>query len=187
MKKAAVLFPGIGYSAERPLLYYSGRMAQAEGYEVIRASYTGFPKKIPGDADMLRKSFRIGRDGAEQSLKDMHLEAYDDLIFFSKSIGTAIGGSYADDHGLDNRVRHILYTPVAETFSFLKGRGIAFHGTADPWAENESIIQECLHAGIPLYTFDGANHSLEIGDFRIDIENLQQIMETVWDYLFSGN
>ena len=43
MKKAAVLFPGIGYSVDRPLLYYSGKMALSRGYEVIRVPYTGFP------------------------------------------------------------------------------------------------------------------------------------------------
>ena len=186
MRKAAVLFPGIGYSVERPLLYYSGKMARAQGYDVIPVPYSGFPKKQAGSHDMLLKAFQIGRNEAEVLLKDAHLEACDDLIFFSKSIGTAVGASYADDHHLDRKVRHVLYTPVTETFDFLKGSGIAFHGTKDPWAENDAILNACRRSKIPLFTFDGANHSLEIGDFRTDIQNLEQIMETVWDYLFSG-
>ena len=185
MRKAAVLFPGIGYSADRPLLYYSGKMALAEGYELIRVPYTGFPKKKPGDHDMMKEAFSVGRDGAEKILKDARLEDYDELIFFSKSIGTAVGASYADDHGLDEKTRHILYTPVEETFSLFKGTGIAFHGTADPWAENEPVKRLCRKAGIPLYLFRGANHSLETGDVRTDIGNLQSIMETVQEYLFS--
>ena len=93
MRKAAVLFPGIGYSVERPLLYYSGKMARAQGYDVIPVPYSGFPKKQAGSHDMLLKAFQIGRNEAEVLLKDAHLEACDDLIFFSKSIGTAIGAS----------------------------------------------------------------------------------------------
>lgn len=184
MKKAAVLFPGIGYSVDRPLLYYSGKMAQKQGYEIIKVPYTGFPKKKPGDRDMMREAFRIGRSQAEEILKEARLEEYNDLIFFSKSVGTAVGSSYADDHGLDTRTRHILYTPVEGTYSLFKGKGIAFHGTSDPWAGNEVIRDLSRQKSLPLYLFEGANHSLETGDIIADIGNLRSVMETVRDYLF---
>lgn len=35
MKKLLVLFPGVGYSTARPLLYYAKRMGQEKGYEVL--------------------------------------------------------------------------------------------------------------------------------------------------------
>lgn len=31
-KKIAVLFPGIGYTCDKPLLYYTGKLAVARGY-----------------------------------------------------------------------------------------------------------------------------------------------------------
>lgn len=34
MKKIAVLFPGIGYTCDKPLLYYSAKLAAEKGYEV---------------------------------------------------------------------------------------------------------------------------------------------------------
>lgn len=185
MKKAAVLFPGIGYSVDRPLLYYSGMMAKKQGYKVIKVPYTGFPPKKPGDPDMMTEAFQIGRKGAEDILKSSCLEDYDDLIFFSKSVGTAVGASYAADHSLDDRTRHILYTPLAGTYQVLQGRGIAFHGTADPWADDKTIIRESRRCNVPLFTFEGANHSLETGNFMTDIENLKVVMKRVYDYLFS--
>lgn len=187
MKKAAVLFPGIGYSVDRPLLYYSGKMALSRGYEVIRVPYTGFPEKIAGDHDMMMRAFDVCRRGAEEILKDAHLEDYDELIFFSKSVGTAVGGSYAADHGLDGKVRHVLYTPVPETFGMFRGTGIAFHGTADPWAPDGPIIEAARACGVPLYLFEGANHSLETGGLLTDIGNLKKIMETVSSWLFPGS
>ena len=33
MRKIAVIFPGLGYTADRPLLYYAGKIAMAHGYE----------------------------------------------------------------------------------------------------------------------------------------------------------
>ena len=46
MKKIAVLFPGIGYNCDKPLLYYSRRLAQNAGYDSI---YCGQPVKVKYD------------------------------------------------------------------------------------------------------------------------------------------
>ena len=54
--KAAVFFPGIGYHCDKPLLYYSRKLAQECGYEeTIALSYTydggnirGNEENIPG-------------------------------------------------------------------------------------------------------------------------------------------
>ena len=43
MKKLAVLFPGIGYHCDKPLLYYSKKCLSAYGYEIIEVNYTHFP------------------------------------------------------------------------------------------------------------------------------------------------
>lgn len=41
MKKLAVFFPGIGYHCDKPLLYYSRKMAEQNGYdERITLTYT---------------------------------------------------------------------------------------------------------------------------------------------------
>ncbi|MFR6590493.1 MAG: hypothetical protein ACLURV_10655 [Gallintestinimicrobium sp.] len=41
MKKLLVLFPGVGYSTARPLLYYAKRIGQEKGYEVLELEYDG--------------------------------------------------------------------------------------------------------------------------------------------------
>ena len=45
LKKLAVFIPGIGYTVDRPLLYYSGKLSAQMGYEPKRLIFTGFPKK----------------------------------------------------------------------------------------------------------------------------------------------
>ena len=45
MKKIAVFFPGIGYTADKPLLYFSRRIAAAHGYEIRIMNYTGFRQR----------------------------------------------------------------------------------------------------------------------------------------------
>ena len=36
MKKLAIIFPGVGYTCTKPLLYYTASMAAERGYEIIR-------------------------------------------------------------------------------------------------------------------------------------------------------
>ena len=55
--------------------------------------------------------------------------------------------------------------------------GIAFHGTADPWADTEMITNGCRKIGIPLYLTENANHSMETGDTLHDIFILHDIMD----------
>ena len=38
--KIAVLFPGIGYHCDKPLLYYSGKLAAHYQYELVKVPYT---------------------------------------------------------------------------------------------------------------------------------------------------
>ena len=182
MRKAAVLFPGIGYSLERPLLYYSGKMARAQGYDVIPVPYSGFPKKQAGSHDMLLKAFQIGRNEAEVLLKDAHLEACDDLIFFSKSIGTAVAAHFTEKYQL--QAKQIYYTPLTQTFLANPKPGIAFCGTADPWVPDvDNVIYQCAQVNIESHRVEGADHSLETGDVMKDIEILNQLMQCIKEYL----
>lgn len=45
-KKIAVLFPGIGYTCDKPLLYYTGKLAVARGYKIVKVEYGNFPSGI---------------------------------------------------------------------------------------------------------------------------------------------
>ena len=182
--KLAVLFPGIGYTCDKPLLYYSGKLAAGMGYEVKPVPYGGFPKQAKGNREKMEEAFRTALGQAGQILKDVKWSSYEEIVFFSKSIGTVAGAVFARDLGMP--VRHILYTPLAETFSVPLPDAIAFHGTSDPWAGNDEIEQACAAQKIPLFLTSGANHSLETGDPFRDLETLQNTMKTVDSWLKRG-
>ena len=42
--KLAVIFPGIGYTADKPLLYYTSRLARKHGYQIQTVSYGTLPE-----------------------------------------------------------------------------------------------------------------------------------------------
>ena len=187
MKKLAVIFPGIGYHADKPLLYYGGKLAAEAGYkEQIKVSYTTTQKKIRGDMDKMKKAFEELYVQAKDSLKEVKWDEYDDILFISKSIGTVIAMKYASENKLD-KVRQILYTPLEATFQIAEGSGaatdmeadrdaIAFIGTADPWSSVPEVIALSQKSGVPIHVYDDADHSLETDD---TIENLHIIRDVM--------
>ena len=173
--KIAVLLPGIGYTCDKPLLYYSGKLARSLGWEVLPVPYSGFPAKVQGDRDRLRESIGIALRQTEASLQAVDWGRYAEILFISKSIGTAAATAFAASRGF--RCRHILFTPLEETFASPVTDAIAFHGTADPWADTSRLRALCGRAGIPLMLTEQANHSLETGDVLQDLRNLETVME----------
>lgn len=173
--KIAVIFPGIGYHTDKPLLYYGKKLAKNFGYEIREVPYKKFKSGIKGDAAKMREAFDSALAQAEEMLADVKWKKAEEIVFISKSIGTVVAAAYAARHKLT--VRHVYYTPLAETFSLAaEGNGIAFHGTADPWATDEDVEDGCRRKRIPLVVIPDANHSLETGDVATDLENLQKVM-----------
>ncbi len=183
MKKIAVIFPGIGYHSDKPLLYYSKKLARSRDYEILELSYGNFPPGIKGDPEKMKEAFISVLDQAGQILSGLDFREAEDILFISKSIGTVAAAAYAAEKKL--RVRHIYFTPLKETFDFAaKGNGIAFHGSKDPWAADEDIAKGCREKEIELVEISGANHSLETGDMRKDLKILVKVMKAAEDWLF---
>ena len=156
----AVLFPGIGYHIDKPLLYYSAKLARARGCDLLAVQYPAVQTAL---------------SAAEEQLTAIDWTAYDRVFFLSKSIGTAIAARYAVQHNI--HPRQVYYTPIEQALPYLDPTGIAFHGTADPWADTEMITNGCRKIGIPLYLTENANHSMETGDTLHDIFILHDIMD----------
>ncbi len=185
MKKLAVFFPGIGYTADKPLLYYSRKLAAELDYEVLSLSYGGFPKKPKGDPEKLKACFRLAADQAAEQLAKVRWAHYDDIVFVAKSIGTAVAADLAAKCPYRGRIRFVFYTPVEELFSFPLGEALAFTGGADPWVGGaESRVPAlCRERGVSCQVFPGANHSLETGDLRTDLQTLNAVMESTGQFL----
>ena len=181
MKKIACLFPGIGYTCDKPLLYYSAKMLKGLGWEVVQVPYSGFPDGVKGNAEKMQQSAHMALEQAEEMLQDTDWGHYKEILLIGKSVGTVVCAANARRHRLG--CRQILFTPVEATFEFAPSPSIAFHGTSDPWAETKVIEEHCRVLRIPLYKTEGANHSLETGNVDADIENLRTTMKIVREYV----
>jgi phosphoglycolate phosphatase len=182
MSKIAIYVPGIGYHCDKPLLYYGRNIARELGYENDRkVNYTFQGGNIRGNHEKMQEAYEILYAQAEAELADIVWEQYDYILFISKSIGTIIAASYAKKHGLE-QAKHILYTPLAQTFSFAPKDAAAFIGDADPWSDVSEIMQLSEKEKIPLTVYENCNHSLECGDTLKNLEILKDVMQKTREY-----
>lgn len=173
--KLAVFFPGIGYHCDKPLLYYSEKLAKQYQYETIKIAY----EELGKDLD---EAFAGALSQTEACLTEVDWNQYEDVLFVSKSIGTAVACAYAAKHAVN--CRNIYYTPLERTFAFAPQTGVVFHGTGDPWAGTEMIKTKCRERDLPLFIVEKSNHSLEIPeDTRRNLEILTDVMEGTQCYI----
>ena len=143
--------------------------------------YTGFPENVRGDARKMKEAFSIALSQAENILQNVDWDSFTDILFLSKSVGTVVSTVFAKRHHL--KVRNILFTPLAETFSLPTGTAIAFHGTDDPWADTKQLQQLSEERKVPLFLTEHADHSLETGDVQTDLQILETVLKQTEHFL----
>ena len=181
-RKLAVFFPGTGYHTDKPLFYYSRKIAAAKGYEALCIIYGELSMaKEKNEAPVWDEVVNAATIRAKEQLKKVKFQDFDRVVFVSKSIGTAVAASIDREWKL--YADHIFYTPVAESFQVMGDKGIVFHGTKDPLADTAEVTEECKRRNLPLYLTEEGNHSLETGNPVKDIGILKGVMEITEDYL----
>ena len=180
-KKIAVIFPGIGYHADKPLLYYSSRLARRYGYEILWAEYGTLPSNVKGNARKMYQAYEMALESVIKQFAEIDFSAFDSVLYISKSMGTAVAAAYDAKYKIG--ARHVFYTPVAASFEAIGKEGIVFHGTGDDWADTAMIKKECEKRGLPLYLTESANHSMETGDVLQDLEIMRDIMQKTDRYI----
>lgn len=113
-KQLAVLFPGIGYHADRPLLYYSAKLARAHDCEVTSVQYPALPSGLRGNPEQIEAAVQTALSAVKPQLEAVLRTDYDRIFFFSKSIGTAIAARYAVRHGL--HPEQVYFTPSKQPY-----------------------------------------------------------------------
>ncbi len=165
-KMLCVLFPGIGYHCDKPLLYYTDKLAVSLGYETIKLKYSGF--------DSAEDAVLHAVDLSTEQLKGIDFASYSRIVFVGKSIGTVACLACREKLGIDAKA--VLLTPLVQTFDYPAHGCIAFHGTSDPYAATADIESLCSENDVGLFRYENANHSLETGSITDDLNILSDVI-----------
>jgi len=186
----AVLFSGLNYSCDMPLLFYPLKLLLRRGAEVlqVRADYTvtAYRSLPPGERDAwLAADAQAAVQAARQTAHSQ--AAYERLVLVGKSIGTIALASLVS---LEPQAVTIWLTPLLRnplvTAAAEQNRGAALFvaGTADDLYDAAALkrIQAATQSEAEL--IEGGDHSLEIeGDFFASLRALEQVMRAVAGFL----
>ena len=184
MRKIAVVFPGVGYNKDRPLLYYAGKLVVSFGYELKHVDFSGieWSKEKLKDQTFLRQALDRGLHITEEALAGLGDISGDEVVFISKSIGTVVAAAYAKEKDL--KIKQICFSPLEMISGFIREEsGIMFYGDNDPYADYVPIEKLARDKKLGAHKISGGNHSLETGDIFTDIDNAKDMMQQVADYL----
>ena len=175
MKKLIVLFPGIRYSVDMPLLYYARLKYEEKGYESIAINYDYSYK----EKKMLKEYIEEGKNYALKQLENIDFSQYEDFIFVSKSMGTVVAGWLEEK--LKIKVRHIYLTPLEATLPYIrKEKDIitVVAGTKDKHINAEELKDYCKKEEINCKLIEGVGHRLEIkNNIERNIDILKEVIK----------
>ena len=173
VKQLIMIFPGVGYGFNHPLLYYADLLYEAKGYERSYMKYQDifFDNGLSYD----EKAAKVRAYVWEQA-KQIDFSVYEKIVFLSKSVGTVEAGVLAEKLGI--KVKQIYLTPVEKAIPYCNGDSCVVMGTNDEAYETYKTY--CEKHKIKTLYIDNADHSLEVkGQTYKNIEILKKVIEFI--------
>ncbi len=173
-----VIFPGRGYTADKPLLYYSIRLAMARGYNLLILSYGEFTLKESVRLTMKDLILGVIQDVLAQKPEQ------GDLVFIAKSIGALFASDAAIQLEHQRPIRCVYLTPIDQAVpNIARTDFIAFTGSEDHLLDHEKARSELGDAAYRLNVYPGADHSLNSKNISESIGILAEVMEKMEDFI----
>ncbi len=182
----AVLFPGLRYSCDMPLLYYPFKLLFGGGADVLQVrsdytltSYQSLPVGeraawLAADAQAAMQAARVQGE-------------YSRLVLIGKSIGTVALASLVPH---EPEAITIWLTPLLRNPHLIapaeqnRGAALFIAGTADDLYHASALEQIRSASGAQVELIEAGNHSLEIeGDFFASLRALEQVMRSIARFL----
>src|SRR5687767_294277 len=185
-ERLAVLFPGMRYTIEMPLLYYTSRLLVAGGADALLVDY-----RYHLDADFMAASEqeqarRLTADVTAACRAALSQRSYRDVTIVGKSIGTLAMAHLLSTESKLGTARAVWLTPLLRNENLRAqiktwgGKSLFVIGTADQ-DYDEALLKEVEAAthGKSL-VIEGGDHLLEVqGDFFASVQALEKILRAV--------
>lgn len=155
-QKLMVLFPGMGYTCDKPLLHYAKAYGFLNGYDILCINYG----KMTFDKTKVLSSIAPAYDIAKAALNQIDLIKYKHILFISKSLGTVVAGQLSKEYTRD--IQNIFLTPLKETIPYMNHcKDVTISGDHDPMLSSDDL-QWIQKQPITSFIYPNANHSLEV-------------------------
>jgi pimeloyl-ACP methyl ester carboxylesterase len=186
----AFVFPGLGYTAHMPVLYYPRRLLLERGADVLLVEYDFRGRmdfRMPRDPERDRWFFD---DVAAACAAGLGQRPYSGVTLVGKSLGTLAMGYLLTGNARLSRARCVWLTPLLRDDRLRAqvrragGPSLFVIGTADSHYDPAHLEEVRLASGGESVVIRGADHSLEIeGDTVGSIRAVEQIVRAMHQFL----
>lgn len=180
--RLAVLYPGMRYSCDRPLLYYTTEILLSRGYDVLQL-WSNYGTADFDQLSQSEKTIQLISDGQALLRAGQEAGTYQQTLLCGKSLGTlTMAFILNQDQHLDQAATVWLtplihLPPVAQAIQGLSGPVFVAGSQADATFSSGSLDQIKSNSNVQVFSTDGADHSLEIpGDPNQSLQILNQVM-----------
>ena len=184
----ALILPGLNYTCDMPLLYYTAQLLVADGADVLQVKYdyTQTPQGKP--VPLHDKVAQLGKDVIDIAKVALEQRNYQHLTIIAKSLGT-LGVPTLLDADFSAKVKTCVYlTPILKELVSQKEllqtcpNNLFVIGTSDPYYDPELIRLLINPQGDNFMIIEGVNHSLEypgdpLGSLRV-LDEVSRKLET---------
>lgn len=185
---AAIIFPGVRYTCQHPLLYYPTKELLLQGADVLWVEYNQRPSFTSLSETETVRCITTDASTACQAL--LHVRPYRQITLIGKSIGTAAMIHVLNEASLPLQLRAIWLTPLlrrkelCEMIQQARPQSLFVIGTADSHYDKKTLAQlQTVTKGDTL-VIDHADHSLEIdGNVQQSIQIMGEVIQAIQAFL----
>lgn len=188
-KGIAILFPGVGYTATMPLLYYSERLLNWLGFDVLRIEDSPYRNDSAfAELNEEAKALWLFNDATQIGRAALSIHKYEKIVLVGKSIGTLSMGHLIASHSEFKQAVCVCLTPLIKNFELVQQIQVSSNpslfviGTHD--AHYDADLLSSLAKDQAAVVIENAGHSLNIeANLNLSLEALQETMLAVEGFL----
>ncbi|MFW9849284.1 MAG: hypothetical protein ACFFF4_09090 [Candidatus Thorarchaeota archaeon] len=186
----SIIFPGLHYNVDMPLLYYSTGVLLESGHSVLSVDTSYSHKKDFMEGTSQERSKWMFEDARAVFEAVSKLDGYSLAVLVGKSLGTIQIGYYIENYNIMQNSRIVWLTPLlkqewlVQQMTAHKGKSLIVIGSADPHYSDE-ILGTIVEVGrSELLTVIQGNHSLDVpGGLLESMKQLTDVVSKMRDFV----
>ncbi len=186
----AILLPGLGYTLDMPLFYYTEHLLLERGWDVLRVEYAYNKRpEFPTMPEPERARW-LFEDATAAYRAGLAQGEYKRLLLVGKSLGTLAMGHLLTMEEQTVPVRAVWLTPLLgqerlrEQISHYGGPSLFVIGAADPHYDPAILDELCRATNGESVVVEGADHGMDIeGDPVASVRALEQVVDGMVRFL----
>jgi predicted alpha/beta-hydrolase family hydrolase len=185
---AAIVLPGLGYTAQMPLLYYVANLLVAQNADVLQVNYNYIDAFRGLDSAEQHRWLAADSDAAYRTF--IALRSYTHLTVVGKSLGTLAMAHLFATHDFSTPPTALWLTPVLtsaavrEQITAFAGPSLIVIGTADSFYDPDLLAAIGETSTRRFAIIEGADHGMNVNnDVFQSLQALEQTLHAIADFL----